>query len=119
MTEPVTGDGTTGADADHDDRPCPIRPAAIPNTSIPRRDRHTWSLFEDWCTAHGEPSLAASPESLARFLHAHPAAACLDAKGVETRIGGDIACPQGRDLRVRQTCRSEREDQCVSACEQR
>lgn len=47
------------------------------------------------------------------------AAACLDAKGVETRIGGDIACPQGRDLRVRQTCRSEREDQRVSAREQR
>ncbi len=73
-TEPVSGDGTTGVDADHDDRPCPIRASDITNTSIPRRDRHTWSLFEDWCTAHGEPPLAASPESLARFLYAHPAA---------------------------------------------
>lgn len=77
MTGHVTasvGGGSTGADADHDDRAGSIRPADIANVAVPKRDRHTWSLFEDWCTAHDEPSLAASPESLARFLHAHPAA---------------------------------------------
>ncbi|MEH6797046.1 MAG: recombinase [Rhodococcus sp. (in: high G+C Gram-positive bacteria)] len=43
-------------------------------SSAPRRDLHTWSLFEDWCTALEQPVLPASPESLARFLSAHPAA---------------------------------------------
>lgn len=40
---------------------------------LPPRDRHTWMLFDDWCTAHDQPSLPASPELLARFLSAHPA----------------------------------------------
>jgi hypothetical protein len=74
VTASVSGDGATEADADHDDRAGSIRPADIANAAVPKRDRHTWSLFEDWCTAHDEPPLAASPESLARFLHAHPAA---------------------------------------------
>ncbi|MCS4255871.1 hypothetical protein M2405_004174 [Rhodococcus erythropolis] len=30
-------------------------------------------LFDDWCAAHDESSLPASPELLARFLSAHPA----------------------------------------------
>lgn len=38
------------------------------------RDSHTWMLFADWCTAHEQSSLPATPELLARFLHAHPAA---------------------------------------------
>lgn len=38
------------------------------------RDRHTWVLFEDWCTAHDHPALPAAPQSLAGFLRDHPAA---------------------------------------------
>ena len=80
MTRPavgtVSGDGATGTGAggDHDDRARPIRAVDITDTSVPERDRRTWSLFEDWCTAHDEPALAAAPDSLARFLRAHPAA---------------------------------------------
>ncbi|MDZ7917430.1 MAG: recombinase [Rhodococcus sp. (in: high G+C Gram-positive bacteria)] len=40
---------------------------------LPARDRRTWMLFDDWCAAHDESSLPASPELLARFLSAHPA----------------------------------------------
>lgn len=53
------------------------RSSGIANTtiaSVPKRDRHIWSLFDDWCTAHDRPALTASPESLAEFLRAHPAA---------------------------------------------
>lgn len=42
--------------------------------SVPVRDRHTWSLFEDWCAALDQPALPALSESLAQFLQAHPAA---------------------------------------------
>lgn len=38
------------------------------------RDRHTWTLFEDWCTAHDMSALPATPQTLASFLGAHPAA---------------------------------------------
>ncbi|MDZ7931235.1 MAG: recombinase [Rhodococcus sp. (in: high G+C Gram-positive bacteria)] len=38
------------------------------------RDRHTWTLFEDWCTAHDLCALPATPQTLAFFLGAHPAA---------------------------------------------
>lgn len=42
---------------------------------LPARERHTWMLFDDWCTAHHQPALPTSPELLARFLSAHPAGA--------------------------------------------
>ncbi|MDJ0361028.1 recombinase [Rhodococcus sp. H29-C3] len=41
---------------------------------LPQRDRHTWTLFEDWCTAHDLSALPATPQTLALFLGAHPAA---------------------------------------------
>jgi hypothetical protein len=43
------------------------------NVQLPQRDQHIWSLFADWCTAHERSALAASSESLVRFLRAHPA----------------------------------------------
>jgi hypothetical protein len=46
------------------------------------------------------------------------AAACVDTKGVDPWIGGDIAVPQGRDLGVRQTGRGEDQDAGVSPREQ-
>ena len=51
-----------------------IRVAIVAKDALSVRDRHTWSLFEDWCAAHDHPALPASPESLAQFLRAHPAA---------------------------------------------
>lgn len=44
-----------------------------PDLQLPARDRHTWMLFTDWCTAHDHPVLPASSELLARFHSAHPA----------------------------------------------
>ena len=63
-----------GAGAAHADNSSPVRAVSTMTSSAPRRDLHTWSLFEDWCTALEQPVLPASPESLARFLSAHPAA---------------------------------------------
>ena len=38
------------------------------------RDRATWTLWSDWCTAVDEPVLPAPPAVLARFIAANPAA---------------------------------------------
>lgn len=47
----------------------------MPATSmLLQRDLHTWTLFEDWCTAHDLSALPATPQTLAFFLGAHPAA---------------------------------------------
>lgn len=48
--------------------------AMSPNWALPVRDRHIWSLFEDWCTAHERSALPATAHTLALFLGAHPAA---------------------------------------------
>ncbi len=40
---------------------------------IPARYRHDWALFTDWCTAADHHPIPAAPESLALFLHEHPA----------------------------------------------
>ncbi len=44
--------------------------------------RHDWALFVDWCAASDEPSLPATPEVLAGFLHEHPAAAATQRRRV-------------------------------------
>ncbi|SUF09223.1 integrase [Rhodococcus gordoniae] len=41
---------------------------------IPVRYRHDWALFADWCTAADRSPIPAGPETLALFLHEHPAA---------------------------------------------
>jgi hypothetical protein len=51
-----------------------VHAARSVKASVVERDRHTWSLFEDWCAALDQPAVPASPESLAWFLQAHPAA---------------------------------------------
>lgn len=63
-TETSTVDNTTGT--------AHLAPPP-PDLHLPARERHTWRLFTDWCTAHDRPSLPASPQLLARFLSAHPA----------------------------------------------
>ncbi|TWH10372.1 hypothetical protein L618_004000000270 [Rhodococcus rhodochrous J45] len=41
---------------------------------IPARYRHDWALFADWCSAADHRPIPAAPETLALFLHEHPAA---------------------------------------------
>ncbi|WP_350247569.1 hypothetical protein RBB84_12205 [Rhodococcus sp. D-6] len=41
---------------------------------IPARYRHDWVLFADWCVAAYYRSIPATPDTLALFLHEHPAA---------------------------------------------
>jgi len=41
---------------------------------IPSRYRHDWALFADWCLAADHRPIPAAPETLALFLHEHPAA---------------------------------------------
>ncbi|MDO1481495.1 MULTISPECIES: hypothetical protein [Rhodococcus] len=41
---------------------------------IPARYRHDWALFADWCTAADHNPIPAAAETLALFLHEHPAA---------------------------------------------
>jgi hypothetical protein len=41
---------------------------------IPSRYRHDWALFADWCAAADRNPIPATPETLALFLHEHPAA---------------------------------------------
>lgn len=54
--------------------PDSVHAARSVKASVAERDRHTWSIFEDWCAALDQPVLPTSPESLAWFLRAHPAA---------------------------------------------
>lgn len=41
---------------------------------VPARYRHDWALFADWCAAADHRPIPATPETLALFLHEHPAA---------------------------------------------
>jgi len=41
---------------------------------IPIRYRHDWALFADWCAAADRSPIPAAPDTLALFLHEHPAA---------------------------------------------
>ncbi|MCD2118320.1 MULTISPECIES: hypothetical protein [Rhodococcus] len=41
---------------------------------IPIRYRHDWALFADWCAAADHRPIPATPDTLALFLHEHPAA---------------------------------------------
>ncbi|AUM20255.1 hypothetical protein ICV35_18435 [Rhodococcus ruber] len=41
---------------------------------IPVRYRHDWALFADWCAAADRRPIPTAPETLALFLHEHPAA---------------------------------------------
>ncbi|NGP09437.1 hypothetical protein G6038_29020 [Rhodococcus sp. 14C212] len=51
-----------------------IRHDADLGLRIPDRYRHDWELFADWCTAADHRLIPASPDTLAVFLHEHPAA---------------------------------------------
>lgn len=71
---------------------------------IPARYRHDWALFADWCAAADRRPVPAAPETLAVFLHEHPAAAATQRRrlssinAVHTRHGYP---PPGRTETVR------------------
>ncbi|MCD2114093.1 hypothetical protein LQ384_23540 [Rhodococcus rhodochrous] len=50
-----------------------LRPAP-PEVVVPARYRHDWALFVDWCLATDHSPIPASPDTLALFVHEHPAA---------------------------------------------
>lgn len=50
-----------------------LRPAP-PEVVVPTRYRHDWALFVDWCLAADHFPIPADPETLACFMHEHPAA---------------------------------------------
>ncbi|WP_416063791.1 hypothetical protein [Rhodococcus indonesiensis] len=56
----------------------PRRPDDIHDTGrglrVPARYRHDWALFTDWCAAADRSPIPAGPDTLALFLHEHPAA---------------------------------------------
>ncbi|KDE10014.1 hypothetical protein NQ854_25060 [Rhodococcus ruber] len=60
-------------------RTSPRRPDDIHDTErglrVPARYRHDWALFTDWCAAADRSPIPASPDTLALFLHEHPAVA--------------------------------------------
>ncbi|MFF3181632.1 hypothetical protein ACFYVD_17560 [Rhodococcus pyridinivorans] len=84
---------------------------------IPARYRHDWALFADWCTAAADHRpIPAAPETLALFLHEHPAAVATQRRrlsainAVHTRHGYQ---PPGRTETVRRhldTTRASRLD---------
>ncbi|WP_052227373.1 hypothetical protein [Rhodococcus sp. Chr-9] len=41
---------------------------------IPKRYRHDWALFADWCLAADQRPIPAAPQTLAMFVREHPAA---------------------------------------------
>ncbi|SEB90465.1 hypothetical protein SAMN04490240_0710 [Rhodococcus pyridinivorans] len=83
---------------------------------IPSRYRQDWMLFADWCLAADHRPIPASPETLALFLHEHPAAIATQRRrlsainAVHTRHGYP---PPGRTETVRRhldTTRAHRLD---------
>ena len=83
---------------------------------IPSRYLHDWMLFADWCVAADHRPIPAAPETLALFLHEHPATVATQRRrlsainAVHTRHG--YPAP-GRTATVRRhldTTRAERFD---------
>ncbi len=64
---------------------------------IPARYRHDWALFADWCTAADHRPIPAAPETLALFLHEHPAAVATQRR----RLSAINACTPGTVTRHR------------------
>ncbi|UVT27716.1 hypothetical protein NXT08_24785 (plasmid) [Rhodococcus pyridinivorans] len=81
---------------------------------IPARYRHDWALFADWCAAADHDPIPAAPETLALFLHEHPAAAATQRRrlsAINTVHTGHGYPPPGRTETVRRhldTTRAQR-----------
>ncbi|NKR65361.1 hypothetical protein GS491_26190 [Rhodococcus hoagii] len=87
---------------------------------VPGRYRYDWDLFTDWCTATDQPPLPATPDTLAGFLHEHPAAAATQRRRVSAinTVHRDHGHPPpGRSETVRRrldTIRTARLDQLAA-----
>ncbi|QXF83819.1 hypothetical protein HBA53_15570 [Rhodococcus pyridinivorans] len=83
---------------------------------IPARYRHDWMLFADWCAAADHHPIPAVPETLALFLHEHPAAPATQRRrlsAINAVHTGHGYPPPGRTETVRRhldTARAERFD---------
>ncbi|MDH6291997.1 hypothetical protein [Rhodococcus opacus] len=84
-----------------------------PNPVVPRRYRHDWALFADWCAACDHRPLPAHPSAQAEFLADHPAADGTQRRRVtaintvHTRAG--LPAP-GRTETIRQLLNTARAD---------
>ena len=96
-----------------------------PPSPVPPTASRAFGYSDTACDGPAPPTSADTP-SAARYpapvsaggSDSVDAAACVDTKGVDPWIGGDIAVTQGRDLGVRQTGRGEDQDAGVSPREQ-
>jgi hypothetical protein len=85
-----------------------------PDLVVPRRYRHDWALFADWCEACDHRARPAHPSVLAEFLADHPAAAETQRRRITAinTVHTENQCPApGRAEPIRQllnTARAER-----------
>lgn len=83
---------------------------------IPSRYRHDWALFADWCAAADHHPIPAAPDTLALFLHEHPAATATQRRrlsAINAVHTGHGYPPPGRTEAVRRhldTTRAQRLD---------
>jgi len=83
---------------------------------ISARYRHDWALFADWCTAADHRPTPAAPDTLALFLHEHPAAVATQRRrlsAINAVHTGHGYPPPGRTETVRRhldTTRAQRVD---------
>lgn len=92
---------------------------------VASRYRYDWALFTDWCSAADQLPLPATPDTLARFLHEHPATTATQRRRVSAvnTVHRDHHHPApGRSETVRRrldTLRAARLDQLATALRQR
>lgn len=85
-----------------------IRRNAVPDADlglrISARYRHDWALFADWCSAADHRPIPAAPDTLALFLHEHPAAVATQRRrlsAINAVHTGHGYPPPGRSATVR------------------
>lgn len=92
---------------------------------IPSRYRHDWALFTDWCAAADHRPIPAAPDTLALFLHEHPAAVATQRRrlsAINAVHTGHGYPPPGRTETVRRhldTARTHRLDRLARLLMQR
>ncbi|MBV6759942.1 hypothetical protein [Rhodococcus opacus] len=91
-----------------------------PQPVVPRRYRHDWALFVDWCEACDHRALPAHPSVLAEFLAEHPAAEGTQRRRVTAinavHQGAGVPVP-GRAETIRQLLNTARADRLARVSE--
>ncbi|MBC2644522.1 hypothetical protein H5400_37845 [Rhodococcus wratislaviensis] len=95
---------------------CATAPRSVgnsPDPVVPRRYRHDWALFVDWCAACEHRVLPAYPSVLAEFLADHPAADGTQRRRITAinavHTGAGLPAP-GRAEAIRQLVNAARAD---------